>query len=287
MAAKTGRRSQTPRPSASPRSALAPDNPSRVYLVTPVDGVFRSDDRGASWAQISTTNLDAVVHGGVLLINPGNTTDLLVASNQGVYRSIDGGVYLDADAASGSRGHRPGSAAVELPDGVRRDQAQDRRHPCRRVSQLRQRRHMARRCRAAPAARFRRCGCEHDDSSRRIRQPGVCVVSAEGSARLHAVSHDRYRVLDRRPDRLESGRPAGNRRALSTASRSPRSSGADCGRTPPTRTISISAARSSGDPPTTAAASRERAASADPARPRTSITTTSPPIRNRRTSSTP
>jgi photosystem II stability/assembly factor-like uncharacterized protein len=81
--------------------ALAPDNPSRVYLVTPQDGVFRSDDEGTSWTQISTQNLDAIVHGGVLLINPGNTSDLLVASNQGVYRSTDGGATWQLTLSGG------------------------------------------------------------------------------------------------------------------------------------------------------------------------------------------
>jgi photosystem II stability/assembly factor-like uncharacterized protein len=94
--------------------ALAPDNLSRVYLVTPIDGVFRSDDEGTSWAQISTQNLDAIVHGGVLLINPANTSDLLVASNQGVYRSIDGGVTWQLTLSGG-----PATGLVRLPTNPR------------------------------------------------------------------------------------------------------------------------------------------------------------------------
>lgn len=93
---------------------LAPDNPSRVFLVTPRDGVFRSDDAGTSWLQISTTDLDAVVHGGVLLINPGNTSDLLVASNQGVYRSIDGGVTWQQTLSGG-----PSTGLIRLPANSR------------------------------------------------------------------------------------------------------------------------------------------------------------------------
>jgi photosystem II stability/assembly factor-like uncharacterized protein len=93
---------------------LAPANPSRVYLVTPGDGVFRSDDGGTSWSQISTQNLDGVVHGGVLLINPGNTIDLLVASNQGVYRSIDGGVTWQLTLSGGVA-----TGLVRLPSNSR------------------------------------------------------------------------------------------------------------------------------------------------------------------------
>ncbi len=93
---------------------LAPDNSSRVYLVTPRDGVFRSDDEGTSWLQISTQDLDGVVHGGVLLINPGNTIDLLVASNRGVYRSIDGGVTWQLTLSGG-----PSTGLVRLPTNSR------------------------------------------------------------------------------------------------------------------------------------------------------------------------
>ncbi|MEP6878502.1 MAG: CARDB domain-containing protein [Nitrosospira sp.] len=93
---------------------LAPDKPSRVYLVTPGDGVFRSNDEGTSWSQISTQNLDGVVHGGVLLINPGNTIDLLVASNQGVYRSIDGGVTWQLTLSGGAA-----TGLVRLPSNSR------------------------------------------------------------------------------------------------------------------------------------------------------------------------
>lgn len=71
--------------------ALDPGNSSRVFLVTPREGVYRSEDAGTSWVQISTQDLDAVVHGNVLLINPANSKDMVVASERGVYRSLDGG----------------------------------------------------------------------------------------------------------------------------------------------------------------------------------------------------
>lgn len=94
--------------------ALAPDNPSRLYLVTPHDGLFRSDNAGTSWLQISTQDLDAVVHGGVLLIHPTNTNDMLVASNGGVFRSTDGGAtWLQTLSGGGSTG------LVRLPANAR------------------------------------------------------------------------------------------------------------------------------------------------------------------------
>jgi hypothetical protein len=85
-----------------------------VYLVTPADGVFRSEDAGASWSQISTTDLSAIVHGGVLLINPGNTSDLLVASDDGVYRSLDGGASWTLTLSGG-----PATGLVRVPTNSR------------------------------------------------------------------------------------------------------------------------------------------------------------------------
>ena len=82
--------------------ALAPDNPSRLYLVTPSDGVLRSDDEGTSWLKISSQDLDAVVHGGLLNINPANTSQLLVASNRGIYRSVDGGATWQLTLGGGN-----------------------------------------------------------------------------------------------------------------------------------------------------------------------------------------
>jgi len=71
---------------------LDPVKASRVLLVTPREGVFRSEDSGTSWVQISTEDLDAVIHGNALLINPTNSNDMVVASERGVYRSVDGGL---------------------------------------------------------------------------------------------------------------------------------------------------------------------------------------------------
>lgn len=71
--------------------ALDPNNFQRLWLVTPREGVFRSEDAGTSFSQISMADLDAIVHGNVLLVNPVNSDDLLLASNRGVYRSLNGG----------------------------------------------------------------------------------------------------------------------------------------------------------------------------------------------------
>lgn len=72
--------------------ALSPNNATQVFWVTATQGVYRSDDAGLSWIQISMQNLSAVVHGGKLLIHPGNPNIMLVNSEDGIYRSENGGV---------------------------------------------------------------------------------------------------------------------------------------------------------------------------------------------------
>ncbi|HET7287567.1 MAG TPA: CARDB domain-containing protein, partial [Pyrinomonadaceae bacterium] len=81
--------------------ALDPSKPSRVFLVTPREGVYLSEDSGTSWIQISSADLDAVIHGNVLLINPANSNDMVLASERGVYRSTDGGVTWNLRLSGG------------------------------------------------------------------------------------------------------------------------------------------------------------------------------------------
>jgi hypothetical protein len=82
--------------------ALVPGNPARVILVTPHDGVFRSEDAGTSWVQVSTQDLNAIVHGNSLLVHPTRTNELLIASDDGVYRSIDSGATWTLTRSGGS-----------------------------------------------------------------------------------------------------------------------------------------------------------------------------------------
>ena len=82
--------------------ALDPANANRVFMVSGNDGVFRSSDGGTSWSQISTTNLNAIVHGGKLLISPANSNLLFVVTSAGVQRSTDGGVTWTLVLGGGS-----------------------------------------------------------------------------------------------------------------------------------------------------------------------------------------
>lgn len=81
--------------------ALDPTNPARLYMVSSRDGVFRTDNGGTSWRQLSSQDLRATVHGGVLLIDPLETNRLYVATGTGVHRSTDGGVTWNATLSGG------------------------------------------------------------------------------------------------------------------------------------------------------------------------------------------
>jgi photosystem II stability/assembly factor-like uncharacterized protein len=72
--------------------ALDPANANRLYAVSGREGVYRTDNGGVSWAQISTADLEALVHGGKLIVSPTNPNLLLLAAKAGVRRSTDGGV---------------------------------------------------------------------------------------------------------------------------------------------------------------------------------------------------
>jgi photosystem II stability/assembly factor-like uncharacterized protein len=71
--------------------AIDPSNSSRIFVLTPSNGLFRSDNAGNSWTSIFSNNLKAEVDWGTLLINPVNTNILYLTSQDGIYRSGDGG----------------------------------------------------------------------------------------------------------------------------------------------------------------------------------------------------
>ncbi len=82
--------------------ALDPINHNRLYMVSAHNGVFRSDDGGTSWSQISTTDLNAIVHGGILLVSAENPNRLLVVTSAGIQRSIDGGLHWQLVLSGGT-----------------------------------------------------------------------------------------------------------------------------------------------------------------------------------------
>jgi hypothetical protein len=86
--------------------AVDPTLPSRVYAATTDAGVFRSEDGGVSWQQVSNQPLNAFGNaGGGLRIDPSNTSRLFLTSTSGIYRSENHGanwtLVLDRGSATG------------------------------------------------------------------------------------------------------------------------------------------------------------------------------------------
>jgi hypothetical protein len=75
--------------------AIDPTSPSRVYIATADHGVFRSDDAGQSWTNVSgpqkvrTNTRDG--DRTALLINPASPNVMYLTTDDGVLRSTDGG----------------------------------------------------------------------------------------------------------------------------------------------------------------------------------------------------
>ncbi len=80
--------------------AMAPSNPNTIYLGTGegfgnLDGVagngmYKSNDRGVSWSYLSSTSGFTDVNRAI--VDPSNADVLVVATNDGIYRSTNGGV---------------------------------------------------------------------------------------------------------------------------------------------------------------------------------------------------
>ncbi len=79
-------------------------NANLVFWVTAHQGVFRSDDAGLSWIQINMQDLNALVHGGKLLIHPRDSNIMLLNSEDGIYRSTNAGATwtLSISGATGT-----------------------------------------------------------------------------------------------------------------------------------------------------------------------------------------
>jgi photosystem II stability/assembly factor-like uncharacterized protein len=66
-----------------------PEESQVVYCGTWGDGVFRSNDAGGSWTPLSSSNIDPRVH--TLAVSNENSNYVWVATNEGLYKSEDGG----------------------------------------------------------------------------------------------------------------------------------------------------------------------------------------------------
>jgi len=71
-----------------PAVAVAPSDGRVVYTANALNYLYRSDDRGATWARTSSTNLGAVRR---VLVHPHDARTVFVASSSGLRVSFDGG----------------------------------------------------------------------------------------------------------------------------------------------------------------------------------------------------
>ena len=59
-----------------------------------VDQLYRSDDGGRSWANLTAFQTESVIGGGQhdVAVSPGDPDQIVVANDFGVWRSMDGGL---------------------------------------------------------------------------------------------------------------------------------------------------------------------------------------------------
>ena len=78
--------------------AIDPTNPNRIYIATPDNGIFRSEDAGTSWINVHEGDLKVRRNTGdigdrtVLLVDPVNPEVLFLTTDKGVLRSQNSGV---------------------------------------------------------------------------------------------------------------------------------------------------------------------------------------------------
>jgi uncharacterized protein (TIGR03437 family) len=69
-----------------------PADPLRLYAFGAQ--LFRSDDDGASWANLTAFRQESIIGGGMrdIAVSPSNPDEIVVANDAGVWRSVDGGL---------------------------------------------------------------------------------------------------------------------------------------------------------------------------------------------------
>lgn len=67
------------------------------------DGIFKSEDRGASWNRIESTKHEDFYYINDILVDPADENELLVATNRGIYHTTDGGASWDTVYKKGYR----------------------------------------------------------------------------------------------------------------------------------------------------------------------------------------
>ena len=140
-ASGAGCQAPEPRPAAAARLPepnatviQAPGNAARSYALG--QQLFRSDDDGRTWQNLTAYRSDAVIGTGQhsLAIAPANPDQLVVANDFGVWRSLDGGmtwsglnqflpnlavrrILSSPNGRTGTRIAADGAGALELPPG--------------------------------------------------------------------------------------------------------------------------------------------------------------------------
>lgn len=66
------------------------------------DGIFRTDDRGATWSRIESTLHEVFYYVNDIIVDPDDENTLVVATNRGIYRSENAGADWDTVFQAGS-----------------------------------------------------------------------------------------------------------------------------------------------------------------------------------------
>ena len=121
-------------PEASARVVASPSDPSRIYALG--SQLSRSDDGGRSWTSLTQYKSDSIVGGGQhsLAVSPADPDQLVLANDDGVWRSLDGGlswaglnrllpnlpvrrIVSTPTGTAGTRVEADGLGVLELPPG--------------------------------------------------------------------------------------------------------------------------------------------------------------------------
>ena len=83
---------EAPLPEADARIRANPLNSSRLYAFG--RQVYRSDDGGVTWANLTAWERESIIGGGIrdLAVSPRNPDEVVVANDFGIWRSLDGGL---------------------------------------------------------------------------------------------------------------------------------------------------------------------------------------------------
>jgi photosystem II stability/assembly factor-like uncharacterized protein len=89
--------------------AVPPSSPTHVYAITMSGAVFKSEDSGTSWKQISSDAVNPrVSDGGALFFHPADSSKVYLTCTDGVRRSLDGGVTWQRMLGTGSESYATG-----------------------------------------------------------------------------------------------------------------------------------------------------------------------------------